>query len=71
MIRRLVIANGREEREILLVGNITIGRDPSCHVTESDPLLSRRHAEIVANVHGVSIRDLRSESTRLNSSHSS
>ena len=60
MIRRLVIANGREEREILLVGNITIGRDPSCHVTESDPLLSRRHAEIVANVHGVSIRDLNS-----------
>lgn len=58
MIRKLVIANGRGEREILLVGNITIGRDPACHVTESDPLLSRRHAEIVANVHGVSIRDL-------------
>ena len=60
MIRKLVIANGRGEREILLVGNITIGRDPSCHVTESDPLLSRRHAEIVANAHGVSIRDLNS-----------
>lgn len=60
MIRKIVIANGRGEREILLVGNITIGRDPSCHVTESDPLLSRRHAEIVANIHGVSIRDLNS-----------
>lgn len=60
MTRRLVIANGRGEREILLVGNITIGRDPACHVTESDPLLSRRHAEIVAGVDGVTIRDLNS-----------
>lgn len=58
MIRKLVIGNGRSEREILLVGSITIGRDPSCHVSEPDPLLSRRHAEIVANVHGVSVRDL-------------
>ncbi len=58
MIRKLVIGNGRSEREVLLVGNITIGRDPSCHVSEPDPLLSRRHAEIVANVHGVSVRDL-------------
>ena len=58
MIRKLIIGNGRSEREILLVGNIVIGRDPACHVSESDPLLSRRHAEIVANVHGVSVRDL-------------
>lgn len=58
MIRKLVIGNGRSEREILLVGNITIGRDPACHVSEPDPLLSRRHAEIIANVHGVSVRDL-------------
>lgn len=58
MIRKLVIGNGRSERELLLVGNITIGRDPACHVSEADPLLSRRHAEIVANVHGVSVRDL-------------
>lgn len=58
MIRKLIIANGRTEREILLVGNITIGRDPACHVSDPDPLLSRRHAEILANIHGVSIRDL-------------
>ncbi len=58
MIRKLIIGNGRSEREILLVGNIVIGRDPACHVSEPDPLLSRRHAEIVANVHGVSVRDL-------------
>ena len=58
VIRKLIIGNGRSEREILLVGNITIGRDPACHVSEPDPLLSRRHAEIIANVHGVSVRDL-------------
>ena len=58
MIRKLIIGNGRSEREILLVGNIVIGRDPACHVSEPDPLLSRRHAEIIANVHGVSVRDL-------------
>jgi pSer/pThr/pTyr-binding forkhead associated (FHA) protein len=60
LIRKLIIGNGRSEREILLVGNITIGRDPACHVSEPDPLLSRRHAEIIANVHGVSVRDLNS-----------
>jgi hypothetical protein len=48
------------ERELLLVGNIVIGRDPACHVSEPDPLLSRRHAEVIVNVHGVSVRDLNS-----------
>ncbi len=60
MIRKLLISNGRSDREVLLVGNIVIGRDPSCHISESDPLLSRRHAEVIANVHGVSVRDLNS-----------
>lgn len=60
MIRKLVISNGRTERELLLVGNVVIGRDPACHVSEPDPLLSRRHAEVLASVHGVSIRDLNS-----------
>ncbi len=60
MTRKLIINNGRSDREILLVGNIIIGRDPACHVSEADPLLSRRHAEVIANVHGVSVRDLNS-----------
>ena len=60
MIRKLIIGNGRMERELLLVGNIVIGRDPACHVSEPDPLLSRRHAEVIVNVHGVSVRDLNS-----------
>lgn len=37
-----------------------IGRDPSCQVCEPDPLLSRRHAEIVTSGQAVSIRDLSS-----------
>lgn len=57
-MRRLIVGNGRAEREIPLVGTLVIGRDPACHVSDPDPLLSRRHAEIVANVHGVSVRDL-------------
>jgi pSer/pThr/pTyr-binding forkhead associated (FHA) protein len=60
VIRKLIISNGRSEREVLLVGNVIIGRDPGCHVSEPDPLLSRRHAEVIANVHGVSVRDLNS-----------
>jgi hypothetical protein len=60
VIKKLVISNGRSERELLLVGSIVVGRDPTCHVSEPDPLLSRRHAEILANMHGVSIRDLNS-----------
>jgi hypothetical protein len=58
--RKLIVANGGSEREVRLVGSIIIGRDPACQVSEPDPLLSRRHAEIVAGIHGVSIRDLES-----------
>ena len=66
MIRKLVISNGRSERELLLVGNIVIGRDPACHVSEPDPLLSRRHAEVLAGPHGgVTVRDLNSRNGML------
>lgn len=58
MIRKLIISNGHTEREVLLVGNIVVGRDPACHLSEPDPLLSRRHAEILSSVNGVSVRDL-------------
>jgi hypothetical protein len=58
VIRKLIIGNGRTERELVVVGNLLIGRDPACHVSEPDPLLSRRHAEILCSVHGVSVRDL-------------
>ena len=58
MIRKLIISNGHSEREVLLVGNIVVGRDAACHLSDPDPLLSRRHAEILSSVHGVSVRDL-------------
>ena len=58
MIRKLVVNDGRSERELLMVGTIVVGRDPSCHITDIDPLLSRRHAEFVSGPHGVTIRNL-------------
>ncbi|MFN7982278.1 MAG: FHA domain-containing protein [Vicinamibacterales bacterium] len=58
MIRKLIVGNGRSEREVLVVSNLLVGRDPACHISEPDPLLSRRHAEILAGTHGVSVRDL-------------
>ncbi len=39
-------------------GTIVVGRDPSCHINDLDPLLSRRHAEFVAGPDGVIVRDL-------------
>ena len=43
---------------MLLVGPIVIGRDPSCHISDLDPLLSRRHAEFVPRPTGLLVRDL-------------
>lgn len=58
MKRKLVVNDGRSEREVLLVGPIVIGRDPSCHISDLDPLLSRRHAEFVPKTNGLLVRDL-------------
>ena len=58
MIRKLIVGNGRTEREVLVVSHLLVGRDPACHISEPDPLLSRRHAEILSGTHGVSVRDL-------------
>lgn len=58
MKRKLVVNDGRSEREVLLFGPIVIGRDPSCHISDLDPLLSRRHAEFVPSAKGLLVRDL-------------
>ena len=60
MIRKLIVTDGRGERELLLVGTLVVGRDPGCHLNDLDPLLSRRHAEFVVNAQGATIRDLNS-----------
>ena len=58
MKRVLVLSDGVRERELQLVGRIVVGRDPSCEVSHDDSLLSRRHAEFVAEGDLVSVRDL-------------
>ena len=56
MTRRLILNDG--ERELLLVGNIVVGRDPVCDLGGDDTLLSRRHAEFVVSDSTVTVRDL-------------
>jgi FHA domain-containing protein len=60
IVRKLLVTDGSADREILLVGTLVVGRDPSCQLNALDPLLSRRHAEFVCSSHGVTIRDLKS-----------
>jgi pSer/pThr/pTyr-binding forkhead associated (FHA) protein len=60
IVRKLLVDDGRTEREVLLVGTIVVGRDPACQLNDLDPLLSRRHAEFVSSAKGVTIRDLNS-----------
>lgn len=65
MTRKLIIYDGRNEREVALVGTLIVGRDPSCHISDLDPLLSRRHAEFVSTAKGVTLRDLGSRNGML------
>lgn len=65
MTRKLIIHDGRAERELVLVASITVGRDPSCHISDLDPLLSRRHAEFVTTASGCTVRDLGSRNGML------
>jgi hypothetical protein len=58
MSKKLMVDNGQRRRELLLVGNLVIGRDPLCDVTDADVLLSRRHAEFVLDGNKVAVRDL-------------
>jgi pSer/pThr/pTyr-binding forkhead associated (FHA) protein len=56
--RKLVVNDGQTEKELLIVGTVSIGRDPSCNIHSLDPLLSRRHAEFAWSKPHVTIRDL-------------
>jgi len=56
--RKLVVNDGRRERELLLVGTMVVGRDPTCDISDADPLLSRRHVEFIAGSKEVTVRDL-------------
>ena len=59
MSGRIVVDDGRQERQLLLVSSLVIGRDPTCDVSDdADSLLSRRHAEFAVGPGGVVVRDL-------------
>ena len=58
MSRKLIVNDGRRLREMLLVSKIVVGRDPTCDLSEADPLLSRRHAEFSIAGDDIVVRDL-------------
>lgn len=60
MAKRLLVRDQQGERERLLVGTMTVGRDTRCDISDSDPLLSRRHAEFVCRPDSLVVRDLNS-----------
>lgn len=60
MSRRLVLDDGRSQRELVVRERMTVGRDPGCDISDSDPRLSRRHAEFHATTEGLVVRDLES-----------
>jgi len=56
--RKLIVNDGRRERELLIVSKIVVGRDPTCDLSEADSLLSRRHAEFAIAGENIVVRDL-------------
>ena len=58
MSRRLIVTDGGREREVLVVATVVVGRDPTCDITGTDDLLSRRHAEFSLANNRVLVRDL-------------
>jgi pSer/pThr/pTyr-binding forkhead associated (FHA) protein len=65
--RRLLVTEGDRQREVLLVGAVTVGRGPLCEISSPDPRLSREHAVFETADDGVRVRDLNSRNgTRVN-----
>jgi hypothetical protein len=65
--RKLIVHHGARIREVLLVGTVSVGRNPACEISEADPLLSREHAEFRVAGSDVIVRDLGSRNgTRVN-----
>ncbi len=58
MTSKIIVNDGRGPRELLLVSNLVVGRDPVCDLSGEDSLLSRRHAEFVVTPTEVRVRDL-------------
>ena len=65
--QKLIVRHGSQVREVLLVGTVSVGRNPSCEISAADPQLSREHAEFRATGRDVSVRDLGSRNgTKVN-----
>ncbi len=58
MSRRLVVNDGRRERELALVDKIVVGRDPACDLVYDNVLLSRQDAVFTVEGERVLVRDL-------------
>ena len=58
MSRRLVLDDGRNQRELVVRERMTVGRDPGCDISDGDPRLSRRHAEFLASAGGLVVREI-------------
>src|SRR5688572_12563688 len=58
VMRKLIVNDGTFDRELQLVERLVIGRDPECDLSDTNTLLSRRHAEFIANGNDVAVRDL-------------
>jgi FHA domain len=56
--RHLVLDDGRSQRELMVRERLTVGRDPGCDISDSDPRLSRRHAEFSLTPFGLQVNDL-------------
>jgi pSer/pThr/pTyr-binding forkhead associated (FHA) protein len=56
--RHLVLDDGRSQRELMVRERLTVGRDPGCDISDSDPRLSRRHAEFSLTPFGLQVKDL-------------
>jgi pSer/pThr/pTyr-binding forkhead associated (FHA) protein len=59
MSRRLIVTGGSQQRELVLVDTLIVGRDPACDISEhNDPLMSRRHAAFSAGARHAMVKDL-------------
>ncbi len=55
---QIVFIRGGGERRVSVIDRVVIGRDPSSEIHLEDPMVSLKHAEVIATSEGVELRDL-------------
>src|SRR3954453_8720419 len=58
MAYRLISPDGTQSFDLKMHTPLIVGRAPTCDLPVFDPTISRRHAELVGDEGGVSLRDL-------------